>query len=730
MNTVIRSQPKSVSAGGQSPGLASAKDYRQDIDGLRAIAVTSVVAYHAGIPLFSGGFVGVDVFFVISGYLIGSHVYREMRHGRFSIASFYQKRAKRILPALFAVLLFCYVVSVFLLDGIELKTLAEYIVATILSASNILIWLKVNYFAPGANQNPLLMTWSLGVEEQFYLIFPLVMLFFAKMGRRRLFVATLILVFVSLTLSVLGIVRYRTATFYLLPTRAWELGVGILLAVYEIERPPKHLYAGGRFANSLGVFGIALLLYAIVRYDVNTPFPGLAAILPVIGTALILASPSGWLNQNLLSFRPIVFVGLVSYSWYLWHWPLLSFARIVSDRDISILTASIIALLSFGVACFSYRFIEQPFRNSKKEVRPLLLRYGVACLLMLIPALALIAMKGWPNRFPSLAAVEAHSGLERTDPCLVQYGAASPNFSSYCVPQQDERNGIALIGDSHAGALGEALRELARSENMKVYEMTKGSCPPLSGVTRYMPNHPGHDQECASFNQQVIEFIRRDPRITTVWLGGYWSAPFVEELQGSRYVRTGHSPSVSTADSSAYLGSGLAATIAALQSAGKQVVVLKDNPQFHFDPVRRVRANLVPLRGDFTRILATYERDRDSIPRQQVSDRRDEMASAVIDRIPGVSTQIFDLRSNLCDDKSCYFYKGDLLLYTDPQHLSLAGARRALSGVQLSRARLATLQDSETMSMRGAKSKTSTLDSEQSPPRTWATLAPSQIESQ
>jgi peptidoglycan/LPS O-acetylase OafA/YrhL len=694
LNTVIESRQQSVSAAGESPGLAFAKSYRRDIDGLRAIAVTSVVAYHAGLSLFSGGFVGVDVFFVISGYLIGSHVYKEMRHSRFGIASFYQKRAKRILPALFAVLLFCYIVSIFLLDGMELKTLAEYIVATVASASNILIWLKVNYFSPGANQNPLLMTWSLGVEEQFYLIFPLIMLFFVRMGRRRLFIATLLLVFASLTLSVLGIFKYRTATFYLLPTRAWELAVGILLAIYEVDRPPKHLYVGGRFANLLGLFGIAMLLYAILRYDANTPFPGLAATLPVIGTALILASPSGWLNRNLLSFQPIVFVGLVSYSWYLWHWPLLSFARIVADRDISTATASGIAVLSFGVACFSYRFIERPFRKSKTDARPLLLRYGIACVVMLIPAVVLIALKGWPSRFPSLAAVEAHSGLQQNDTCLVQYGAAAPNFSTYCVPQQDQRDGIALLGDSHAGALAEALRELARSENLKLYELTKSSCPPLSGVTRYMPNHPGHERECASFNQEAIAFVRRDPRIKTVWLAGYWSAPFVEELQGSRYVRTGQSSPVSAADSSAYFGSGLAATVAALQSSGKQVVILKDNPQFDFDPVRRVRANFVPLRGELTKVLTSDERGSNAAPRHQVSDGRDAMVSSVIDRMTGLSTQVFDLNSNLCDKEFCYFYKGDLLLYTDPQHLSLAGARRALSGLQLSSVPVGSLRDS------------------------------------
>ena len=200
----------------------SQTNYRRDIDGLRAIAVFSVVACHAGLQIFRGGYVGVDIFFVISGYLIGAHVYKEVLHDSFSITRFYQRRAKRILPALFVVLAFCYVFSLFVLDTSELKTFARYAIATIGSFSNAFAWYKSGYFATGADQNPLLMTWSLGVEEQFYLIFPLLMLYFGKMGRPKLFLATSAVIVLSLGLSIAGLFKNPTATFYLLPTRAWN----------------------------------------------------------------------------------------------------------------------------------------------------------------------------------------------------------------------------------------------------------------------------------------------------------------------------------------------------------------------------------------------------------------------------------------------------------------------------------------------------------------------------
>lgn len=671
-------------ASSEAPIEQKAMGYRRDIDGLRAIAVTSVVAYHAGSKFCPGGYIGVDVFFVISGYLIGAHVYRDVKRGRFSIANFYQRRVKRILPALFAVLLFCYAVAAFLLDAPELHTFAENAIATVGSASNILVWLKVNYFAAGANQNPLLMTWSLGVEEQFYLVFPLVMMLFARMGRRKLLFAILSVTALSLMLSAVSVAKYRNATFYLLPTRAWELSIGVLLAIYEDGRPLNKLYGAGRFANWLGIFGLVLLAYPILRYSEATLFPGMAAILPVLGAAFILASPGGWVNRHLLSAKPFVFLGLVSYSWYLWHWPLLSFAHIVSDHEIKVSVTLTIAFVSLLAAWCSYRFVEQPFRSSQTPTVPLLRKYALLCILMVLPGLLIIARKGFPARFPELAAIEQRSEIRTNgNSCIVDYGVSSPTLSEHCIPVHDDRSGVALLGDSHAGAIGDALRSLAHEQNMKMYEMTKGSCPPLVGVTRRMPNHPGHSMECSLFNEKAFEIVRNDPRIKIVWLTGYWSAPFVEESEGARFITDGNTSPVTPEESSANLRLGLSSAIAELNAAGKQVMVLKDVPLLRFDPVRRLRSDFIPARGYLSRRISGGGDSTGSVPLGEVETPEGARASSIVDAAVGHSAEVLDLRRNFCDAASCTFYANGLLFYVDPQHLSLAGADRALSGIRL-----------------------------------------------
>ena len=291
---------------------APAAAYRADIDGLRAIAVLSVVAYHVGLPPFSGGFVGVDIFFVISGYLIGGIVEREMRAGIFSFAGFYARRARRLLPALAGVLLFSYGAAALLLAPSETIDYAKSAIATIFAASNILFWKGGGYFSPAAELNPLLMTWSLGVEEQFYIFFPIVLALLLRLRGQRVFVGLAVLSAASLALSVWAVRHAPTGAFYLLPARAWELGAGILLVL----KPPR---VGPALADGLGIAGLALLLVPIFGYDAHTSFPGLTAVPPVLGTVLLIAVPQSRINRFVLSAPPLVLLGLISYSWYLWH---------------------------------------------------------------------------------------------------------------------------------------------------------------------------------------------------------------------------------------------------------------------------------------------------------------------------------------------------------------------------------------------------------------------------
>ena len=302
-------------------------DYRREIDGLRALAVLPVIFFHAGFPTFRGGFVGVDVFFVISGYLITTIILAELEQGKFSIINFYERRARRILPALFLVMFVCLPLAWLWLLPQEMKSFSQSLVAVSAFASNVLFWRTSGYFETAAELKPLLHTWSLAVEEQYYLLFPVFLMLTWRLGKRWI-VGLLACVFVvSLAAAQWNAVAKPTATFFLLPTRGWELLVGAFVALYfskdRNKIPAKLLCEVG------GAVGFVLITYSIFAFDKQTPFPSFYALVPTIGTALIiLYATQSTLVGQLLGNRVCVGVGLISYSAYLWHQPLFAFARL------------------------------------------------------------------------------------------------------------------------------------------------------------------------------------------------------------------------------------------------------------------------------------------------------------------------------------------------------------------------------------------------------------------
>jgi peptidoglycan/LPS O-acetylase OafA/YrhL len=654
--------------------------YRPDIDGLRAVAVLSVVLFHAGVPRLNGGFVGVDIFFVISGFLIGAHVYSDIRRQVFTLSDFYRKRVKRILPAMLVVLAFCYFASVLLLSARELKSFGGSSIATVLSVSNIYFWLQSNYFAQAADQNPLLMTWSLGVEEQFYLIFPIIMLIFGRARRKNVLFFTLLFTICSLASCVGATLTHPTATFYLLPTRAWELCFGIILAIYENGRDSVTLYAAQRFANFSSVAGIVAIAISVVFFNSHTPFPGYAAILPVGGAALLLSSPGSWINRTLLSSLPFTAIGQISYSLYLWHWPLLSFAHVISDRPLSVSMGCGIAVLSLFCAWLSYRFIEQPFRKSNLSSRPLLIRYGLVCLLATGPGLLFYFSSGLPKRVPQATAIEAIKIIEGQS-CL---GADAPVISPICADTQDTRPAIALIGDSHAAAMAPALREIATRSGYKFYEMVKVSCPPLVGVTRVIDTLAS-ERECLEYNAKVLAFLQQDQRVKVVVITGYWAGPEIDRLGYVTADRL-HKPTARE-QSDQNLARGLESMVSSLHMAKKRVVLIADVPVFTFDPMRRILSNATTARSYLARHLFPTMRAKDGAPFYETYRDQDEHAVAVLKEVAKADpTFVFDPKVNLCSKDRCFFFNGQEPLYFDNQHVGTIGAQRALKGLVIANA--------------------------------------------
>lgn len=357
--------------------------YRPEIDGLRAIAVTSVVLYHANFNFISGGFLGVDVFFVISGFLITSIITKQVQEGTFSLLTFYEKRARRILPALFSVILFSIPFCWFLFSPSELIDFGESIIAVCAFSSNIFFWKESGYFDAVSDFKPLLHTWSLAVEEQYYIFFPLIMIFFWRFGKRKIIISLIVVFVMSLVLA-----QYATknitssASFYLLPTRFFEILIGGLASFVSIEK----VLSKERFdfqKQILSVFGFILIVSSIFVYKKTYTLPGLLTLIPITGTCLvILFAGEKTFVQKVLSNKIILLIGMISYSTYLWHQPILAFLKYVSNDEVKILHKIIVVIITHILAYLSWKYIENPFRNKNFLNRTQVLTLSIVGLLI------------------------------------------------------------------------------------------------------------------------------------------------------------------------------------------------------------------------------------------------------------------------------------------------------------------------------------------------------------
>lgn len=464
--------------------------YRSEIDGLRAVAVVSVVLYHAGIELFRGGFVGVDIFFVLSGYLITSILLGEIDRGEFSIASFYERRARRILPALFLVILCCLPFAWLWMVPDQLQSFGRSVVAVVFSVSNFVFWREESgYFTAAAELKPLLHTWSLGVEEQYYLVAPLALALLWRYGRRFVFWSTVAVALASLAATEWGWRFAPSANFYLPPFRIWELLAGAICGFLSFGRPV-------RANNALALAGLGLVLYSIFFFGPEIPFPSLYALVPVGGTALVVMyARRETLVGRLLSLSPFVGIGLISYSAYLWHQPLFAFARIRSMAELPQWVFLVLAVASFVLGYLSWRYVELPFRRKRARLLPDRRTLFAACS---VAGLSLVGLgiyasvsHGIPSRVPTpppgsneekwLASL---GGANYADSCWIRMGEGVDSGREllcevFSPPNPKHR--ILVMGDSHSRALLPAF-EMLGQENT-IYWLGAGGCPPILGVT-------------------------------------------------------------------------------------------------------------------------------------------------------------------------------------------------------------------------------------------------------
>ncbi len=517
--------PASPATEPRSPHPALA--YRAEIDGLRALAVLPVILFHAGFDWMAGGFVGVDIFFVISGYLITTIILREKAAGTFSLLRFYERRARRILPALFLVLTACLPFAWLWMTAQQLREFGLGLVAVSLFGANVLFWRTSDYFASAAEENPLLHTWSLGVEEQYYLFFPLLLLLLWPLGLRRLTLLVALLTAASLLMCEWTTGRDAIASFYLPHTRAWELLIGSLLAARFIGNPAGLLpgdRAGGMAGNGLAAAGLGLILVAMATFDRATPFPGLAALLPTVGTALIIGfgHRDTWVG-SLLSRRWLVAIGLVSYSAYLWHQPLFAFARLYqpNEPDTGVLAA--LCLAALALAGLSWRFVEQPFRDRRRVSRRAIFGFAAAGSLALIAIGATLHLNhGFADRSGQQVR-QLFEGLRHTkeDLCGKESKRDLPPAVDVCnAGDPGAPVSVAVLGDSHAEALYSELGNYFASAGRNATLLTYSGCPPVAGVYRADKDEA---HRCAAYNDAVRALLDDQPAIDTVILAARWT---------------------------------------------------------------------------------------------------------------------------------------------------------------------------------------------------------------
>ncbi|MBF0447957.1 MAG: acyltransferase [Magnetococcales bacterium] len=636
--------------------------YRADIDGLRALAVLAVLFFHAGSERFSGGFVGVDIFFVISGFLITSIITREIQQGHFSILTFYERRIRRIFPALFSVIFFSTLLAGLILMPDPFQDFGRSVAATTLFGSNILFWMDTGYFAAAAETKPLLHTWSLAVEEQFYIFFPLLLTWLAGYFGRSWKTVLYPLALLSFLLNILGMDHDPSAPFFLAPFRAWELLIGAFLALGFIP-PIKNT----KRREGVAWLGLGLIAWSIFGFSRLTPFPGHAALVPCLGAAALLHSGANGSTRisRFLSLGPVVFIGLISYSLYLWHWPLIVFAKQYAIEELSSAETAGLILLSLIVASLSWRYIERPFRGSSPRFSRKGVFSGAALAMITALTLGLIAdlTQGWPGRIPEQVFYLAnfkHSSNPRLKTCLANKNHRIPPEQS-CRYGADTPPTYAVWGDSHADSAIHMIGQLAGQRGESVQYIGFAGCPPVMGVNRY--GQP--KQNCLQHNHQALDFLSNHPTIQTVFIMARYSN-YILPLPGGEpaFITDLSGEMRSVQERRQLFKDGLNRSVVQLRRSGKKVVLVYPIPETGFH-IPNTLAKLV-LRGEdpagFSRPTADFlERNR--------------FILSLLDSF-GQADDIRRIRPHekLCDDKRCLVYANKTPLYKDGDHLSLAGA--------------------------------------------------------
>lgn len=605
--------------------------YRADVDGLRAVAVLPVLLFHAGVAGFDGGFVGVDVFFVISGYVITLKLLSDLEQGRFSIIDFYERRVRRIFPALFFMIALTTAAAYFLFLPPNFEDYSKSAVATALFGSNIYFWKFSGYFEPSAQLRPLLHTWSLAVEEQYYIFMPIAMYVGYRFLKARWLWFFMPAIILSFALSVFATATAPTFNFFMLPTRAWELLIGAMLVLTPLPQPARR-----GIAEAIGVAGLGLILYAVFAYTEETAFPGVNALAPVIGSAMVIyaGTAHSTLTAQALSWKPMVGIGLISYSLYLAHWPIAVFLRYLTLRPPTPMESAAIIAASFVLAYVSWRFIEQPFRRPGNPFprRRLFAAATAAMVLVSAAGVAGVMSGGFAWRYPDFKELTVFDQSDwKIRECFLDGDQTFADWGGEdCLLTTGNADNALLWGDSFAAHYAPGIISNAADIPYNVYHYTAAGCPPVLSYYSYArPN-------CDGFNRDALKLIK-DKDIKAVIISSRWTSLKVRGLSEIR------------------------STIDALHAMGVKTYVIGQSAEFGANvDVLDYRTGGIET-ASWTSII-------------------DPAINAELKEKIGTDATFIDPLPFLCqgDETLCEFKKDGVMRYFDYGHLSTAGAAEAV----------------------------------------------------
>ncbi len=639
--------------------------YRREIDGLRAVAVIPVILFHAGSYRFNGGFVGVDVFFVISGYLITNIIINELSQERFSLVNFYERRVRRILPALFFVMLVSLPFAwLFLLPG-DLPGFAQSVMAVPLFIANF-HFMENNYFSIASELRPMLHTWSLAVEEQFYAVVPILLLVTWRYGLRVTASVVAALFAGSFIAMLILQPEYPEFTFFMLPTRAWELLVGSAIAMYFFK---KDITKHGVWSAQLGsIAGLFLITYSVFAFSDGMPFPSANALIPTIGTALVIvfAAPSNLVGQ-LLGSKLFVTIGLGSYSAYLWHFPLFSLIRHRAIEDVETVTMVLFGLLIIPLSYLSWRFVETPFRNKKRFSRRVVFGMSGACAMALIGLGAVGAQSdgilGRPHVTKQLLEVERN-----LEPNVGLRGNCEPVLTRFSCKTGAQPTAM-VWGDSQAASLVHGI--VASHRDVQIVQATTNGCGPVFGVAAFKGRPDStRVKECLEQGDAVQRYLEETASIQYVILAGTYRVFFE-----SGYRLVDRDNAVVDITSHREATPHFVSTVQYLEQLGKKVIVFSSLPTSG-ENVARCRVKSV-----FFQVPESHCDIPEKAYRARFAGTFQMLAAVAAD----TNAEVIDLSSVMCSNGVCSTEKQGVLLYQDDNHLSKDGSAFVMREINFGR---------------------------------------------